>query len=77
LSSHQLQIEKGRYNNTLRSERLCLYCNLHEVEDEFHFVLICPKYYQIRTKFVRNYYWSRPSVYKLVQLLSIQNRKHW
>jgi len=76
LSSHQLQIEKGRYKNTLRSKRIYLYCNLHEVEDEFHFVFICPKYDRIRTNYILG------TIIELgllctnyVQFTSIQNRK--
>jgi len=40
MSSHQLFIEQGRYNNTIRSQRICQHCNLHEIEDEFHFILV-------------------------------------
>ena len=26
----------------VRSERYCLKCNNHDIEDEYHFILICP-----------------------------------
>ena len=44
LSSHNLNVEYGRYRNELRSNRICTLCNLNDIEDEFHFILKCPKY---------------------------------
>ena len=41
-----------------------------DIEDEYHFILICFKYTDLRKKFIEKYYWGNPSVYKLVQLLS-------
>lgn len=74
MSSHDLLIEKGRYNNIERSSRVC-FCKSNEIEDVFHFVLICPYYLSIRKQYIKQYYWVRPSVFKLVQLFSIQNSK--
>ena len=42
ISSHQLEIECGRYRKIPASQRICKLCNL-EVEDELHFLLECPK----------------------------------
>ena len=41
LSAHSLNIEKGRYNNTNRRDRICNLCNSSDIEDEFHFILKC------------------------------------
>lgn len=46
LSSHRLAIETGRYNNTNRENRLCPHCKT-SVEDEFHFLFLCPLYINI------------------------------
>ena len=43
-----------------------------DIEDEYHFILICPTYRDIRKKFIKKYYWSNPSLYK-VQLLNVNN----
>ena len=74
LSSHNLFIESGRSQNIPRSERICQLCN-SDIEDEFHFVLKCPVYCDLRKKYIKQYYWRRPSVFKLVQLLSVNNVK--
>ena len=74
LSSHQLSIESGRHQNIARHERLCPICN-SELEDEYHFILICHAYSDLRKKYIKRFYWNRPSVFKLVQLLSVHNIK--
>jgi hypothetical protein len=75
VSAHQLRIEQGRYYGIERSQRKCIMCNTNNIEDEFHFILTCPLYADIRYKYIKQYYRLRPSVFKLIQLLSVQNRK--
>ena len=42
LSSHSLAIETGRYTGILRSDRICTFCNMNVVENEFHFFSSLP-----------------------------------
>ena len=46
LSSHSLRIESGRYerNRLDISLRTCQICNTGDIEDEYHFILICNQY---------------------------------
>ena len=46
------------------------------LEDEYHFVLVCPFYSTIRDKYIKSYYYNTPSTFKLTQLLSIDSSKH-
>ena len=46
-----LRVETCRYIGQKREDRKCELCNLNEVEDEIHFVLKCPFYYQERHLF--------------------------
>ena len=73
LSSHTLKIEQGRYTNDRRENRKCTLCNLNDIEDEFHFVLKCPFYSLLRKNYVKSYYYKKPSVFKMIQLFSVQN----
>ena len=41
LSAHSLPIERLRYKNTTREERICKICNLNEIGDENHYLLKC------------------------------------
>ena len=42
LSDHKLEIEVGRYNNTIRAQRICRLCKTG-VEDVAHFLMLCDK----------------------------------
>ena len=74
LSSIDLEIERGRYSNLDRNERKCKICRT-EIEDEFHFLFICPIYADLRKTLLKPYYIDRPSMFKLIQLLSSENYK--
>ena len=53
LSSHKLEIERGRYDGTASNERFCSYCQKsghNIVEDEMHFLLHCPMFKELREK---------------------------
>jgi hypothetical protein len=64
LSSHQLAIETGRYTNTIRKNRCCRVC-VNTIEDEYHFILVCPLFAELRRKFIKEYYYKRPSMFKV------------
>ena len=40
-----------------------------------HFILVCPCYLDLRRKLIKKFYFYKPSVFKLVKLLSINNVK--
>ncbi len=49
ISSHRLEVEIGRYQTknitrTKYENRLCKMCDLSDIEDEYHVLLVCPKY---------------------------------
>lgn len=46
----QLHIESGRFNQTPLEERTCEICQSNSVEDEIHFVCVCPVYSDLRVK---------------------------
>ena len=73
LSSHSLEIEIGRYNNTPRMNRICKLCNQSAVESEFHFMLCCPLYSSLRQKFLGPSSW--PTIHKFINLMSTKSKK--
>ena len=56
ISAHSLKIETGRYarERTERIERICVFCDRNEVEDEYHFVIECPAYNILRRTYGLN-----------------------
>lgn len=75
IHAHSLKIETGRYLNIDRQERICDFCNDSCIEDKLHFILKCKKYDDMRKKYIKPYYWKKPSAFKLIQLLSVCNIK--
>ena len=75
LSSHNLRIETGRYsqNRTERAFRYCTICNSRDIEDEYHFIIVCSEYEHIRKKYIKHYYYRHPSMIKFVELMSSSN----
>ena len=76
LSAHCLRIETGRYGRARidRNQRLCVLCN-SDIEDEYHFVIKCPTYNDIRRKYISTAYIRNPSMYKFNELMSTDKKK--
>lgn len=76
LSCLPLRIQTGRYapNRIERNERLCLYCNSGDIEDEYHFICVCSKFAELRKLYIKKYYFARPSMFKFIQLLNSSNK---
>ena len=75
VSSHRLQIEAGRWAKPTRipvNERKCLICN--SLEDEYHFVLECSIYVNLRKTYIPRKFWNRPNMFKFLELLNTNDR---
>ena len=42
LSSNKLAVVIGKWYKIKKENRLCNFCNLNNIEDEFHFLIDCP-----------------------------------
>lgn len=51
-----LRVETGRFRNLPVEDRLCIFCDLNEVETEIHFCFVCPLYSCIRILFYNSIY---------------------
>ena len=69
-SAHKLAIEEGRYRNIERNQRFCTRCNTNVVENEYHFMLVCPLYRDIRHEILPHYYSVWPNQRKFETLLN-------
>ena len=55
ICNHELYIEKGRHNNVPCNERFCKLCvsiNSFCIEDEYHVLLECPFYKELRNLYI-------------------------
>ena len=47
--------------------RLCTSCNV--LEDEYHFVIICQRYNNLRRKYIKSYNYISPNMFKYLNLI--------
>ena len=75
LSSHRFLIERARWHTTVipYQERTCTLYNQHDIQDEYHVALICEYFKNIREKYIKPYYYNRPSMIKLIELMNTPN----
>ena len=76
VASHRLEIEVGRWarpNRVPVDERKCRHCNT--LEDEFHFLLECSLYRELRIQYIKRYFWNRPNIVKLKELMTSTNKR--
>ena len=66
-SAHKLMVEEGRFRNIERHIKLCQFCNMNRVEDEFHFVLVCPAFRDLQKDMLSKYYCTWPTTTKFVK----------
>ena len=52
ISAHKLYIEKG----IARDNRLCKCCSRNDIDDEYHFILVCLCYLELIQKLIKKFY---------------------
>ena len=70
IGAHDLEIETGRHRNIPRENRKCKVCISNSVEDEYHFLLNCDFYTDIRCEYIPSKYHS---IHKFNILMSSKN----
>ena len=73
-SNHRLPVETGRWYHTPFYDRHCTLC-IGKLGDEFHYLFVCPKFTEIRKKYIKAYYYIHPSMFKTKQLFQNKNIK--
>ena len=73
LGSHNFLIERGRWQCPKLEylSRICSECK--DIEDEFHVVLKCFRYLNLRKQYLPKHLYEKPSMYKFIQFLNTAN----
>ena len=53
----------------------CTLCSYSDIQDEFHITLCCVKFKSLREKYIKPYYYRKPSMQKFVELMNTDNRR--
>ena len=72
IGSLDLGIQRGRYTNVPRDQRICQLCN-DGIEDEYHFLLKCTLYDELREKYIPYKYYCHPNLHKFVLLMTCRS----
>ena len=67
-----LEIESGRYKNITREERICKYCNLIEIGDEYHFFLKYTANHSLRNNLFNKIILNKPDFIEGIPLNKIK-----
>ena len=70
---HRFPCERGRWLGLDVNDRKCTLCNLHEVGDALHYVVICPFSKLKDRKYIDKYYYTSTNVLKFKELLNREN----
>ena len=77
VSSHRLYIESGRWakpNPVPVEDRKCNICN--SLEAEYHGLLECSLYTNLRCQYIPRYFRFRPNMQTLIELVTNEIMKH-
>jgi hypothetical protein len=72
IGNHRLEIEVGRFQGTIRNERFCKLCfsvDKRFIEDEYHVLLVCPFYRELRSVYL-NLDGEPKNLHTFVQIMS-------
>ena len=74
IRNHRLPVELGRWRSVPYNERLCSFCE-RDVGDEYHMLLVCPRFENERLRYLNRYYYSHPNILKFEQLMNSTSKK--
>ena len=77
LSSHKFLVERAKWCKVKipYAQRTCTLCSSGDIEDEYHIILICENFRDVRLKYIGPFYHNRPSMFKFVELMNTTNKR--
>ena len=72
LGSHKLLVEQPKLQYEMRK---CTLCSSGDIEDEYHVTLICQHFKDLVTKYIKKYYYVRPSMAKFIELMHAEGMR--
>ena len=71
---HNLPVSEARINKD-RPRVFCELCEKNDIGDEFHYLFTCTMFKEQRKKYLKKYYYSWPSTFKMEQLFNSKDMK--
>ena len=60
---------------SIEKDRKCTLCNLNNIEDEFHVMLVYPLFQELRQICIKKIYYRNLNMYKFISMLNSSNLK--
>ena len=75
--NHKLEVESLRFTRPKieRHNRKCRKCDLNEIGNEIHHLLVCPAFEDLRIRYIEKRFHEEVSVHKFLNLMSCSKRK--
>lgn len=70
--NNKFPVEIGCRQNVSREMRFCKLCDVREVGDEYHYLLICKYFQRSRSTYIKSFYITRSSILKMAALMNCQ-----
>lgn len=71
--SNKLPVEVGSWNNIDYNDRKCVLCHENFIGDEFHYLLECKEFSNIRKRCIDKKYVNFPNIVKFKQVMQIRS----
>ena len=55
--------------------RKCTLCDSEDIEDEYYVTLVCQQFKDLRAKYIKKYYYTRPNMLKFIELMHVLKRE--
>ena len=77
LSSHKFLVERARCDKVKipYTQRRRTLCSSGDIEDEYHMIMICEHFRDVRVKYIKPFYYKRPSMWKFVELMNSTSKR--
>ena len=74
-TNNDLPVNRLRYIEVPREERICDKCDLQLVADEYHYILICPFFNNFRADCFKDFTIARPAPFIISNIFTSNNKQ--
>ena len=73
-TNNNVPLNKLRYLNIPKVDRICLKCFMNEIGTEFHYLFVCPYFKESRSKYLPLSYYNRPNECSYYNLMNSKSK---
>ena len=76
-SRNKVLVERARWSKVKipYAQRRCTLCSSGDIQDEYHKIMICEHFRDVRVKYIKPFYSKRPSMLKFIELMNSTSKR--